>query len=115
MGVDGWIDGWIDGWMDDGWGNTLGLETKMGMLALMQPSEPKTFLSSIFGAGDALPEVTQRGRTGICISTQVSSDAEAGCEDVSNWRSLTEKILSSGGIKSSLRSGKKPQLITRAK
>lgn len=46
----------MDGWMDDGWGNTLGLETKMEMLALMQPSEPKTFPSSMFGAGDALPE-----------------------------------------------------------
>lgn len=105
---------WMDAWMDGG-RNTLGLETKMVMLALMQPSEPKTFLSSMFGAGDALPEVTQRGRTGVCISTRVSRDAEAGFEDVSGWRSLTEKILSSGSIKSSLRSGKKPQLITRTK
>lgn len=35
--------------------------------------------------------------------------------DVSRWRNLAEKILSSGSIKSSLRSGKKPQLITSAK
>lgn len=38
-----------------------------------------------------------------------------GVRDVSRWRNLAEKILSSGAIKSSLRSGKKPQLITSAK
>lgn len=116
MDVDGWIDGdgWMDGWMTDGeihwvWRLRWRCQLSCNLLSL------KLFPVLCLELGMPCPKVTQRGRTGICISTRVSRDAEAGCEDVSNWRSLTEKMLSSGGIKSSLRSGKKPQLITRAK
>lgn len=38
------------------------------------------FVSSMLGAGDALPELAQRGRAGARIYTRVSMQAEAGYE-----------------------------------
>lgn len=61
--------------------------------------------------GNALPEITQES----AFTARVVFMKGPVCRDGSSWRIPAEKTLSLGGIESSLRSGKRPQLITSAK
>lgn len=99
----------------------LGPKSKgMVPLALAPPTEPGPGASPVPvpEEGRALPKLTQRGRKGrSLLSSRPQWCLERPvCGDGSSRRRIpAEKTLSSGGIESSLRSGKKPQLITSVK
>jgi hypothetical protein len=91
------------------------LGPEMVMPVLMQPTSLK-FLSALCLELE-MPRLSSHKEEGL-ESAFIPGSAcmqRLGMRDVSRWRNLAEKILSSGSIKSSLRSGKKPQLITSAK
>lgn len=103
------------------WLGALGPKSK-GMVApaLASPTEPGPDASPVsVPGGGTCPAQTHTARTeGLepaLVTPSVGALERPVCSDGSSWRIPAEKTLSSGGIESSFRSGKKPQLITSVK
>lgn len=87
----------------------------MAVPAPMQPTSLKCLSALCLELG--MPCLSSHKEEGLepAFILGLACRQRLGMRDVSCWRNLAEKILSSGSIKSSLRSGEKPQLITSAK